>query len=65
MQRQRNQNGQILSDTHTPIISREEAAQIDRLLRRNRRLPPRTASANRSLAGLVSCHIMLVAHDCC
>jgi len=49
------QNEQILSDTHTPIISREEAAQIDRLLRRNRRLPPRTASANRSLAGLVSC----------
>lgn len=49
------QNGQILSDTHTPIISREEAAQIDRLLRRHRRLPPRTASANRSLAGLVSC----------
>ncbi len=49
------QNRQILSDTHAPIISREEAAQIDRLLRRNRRLPPRTASANRSLAGLVSC----------
>lgn len=49
------QNGQILSDTHTPIIAREEAAQIDRLLRRNRRLPPRTASANRSLAGLVTC----------
>lgn len=49
------QNRQILSDTHTPIISREEAAQIDRLLRRNRRLPPRTASANRSLAGLVIC----------
>lgn len=49
------QNGQILSDTHTSIISREEAAQIDRLLRRNRRLPPRTASANRSLAGLVTC----------
>ncbi|MBW4664773.1 MAG: recombinase family protein [Chroococcus sp. CMT-3BRIN-NPC107] len=49
------QNKQTLSDTHAPIISREEAAQIDRLLRRNRRLPPRTASANRSLAGLVSC----------
>lgn len=49
------QNGQILSDTHTPIIAREEAAQIDRLLRRNRRLPPRTASADRSLAGLVTC----------
>lgn len=48
-------DGQILTDTHTPIISREEAAQVDRLLRRNRRLPPRTASANRSLAGLVVC----------
>lgn len=49
------QDGQILSDTHAPIISREEAAQVDRILRRNRRLPPRTASANRSLAGLVVC----------
>lgn len=49
------QDGQILFDTHSPIISREEAAQVDRLLRRNRRLPPRTASAKRSLAGLVVC----------
>lgn len=49
------QNGEVLSDTHTAILSREEAAQIDRLLRRNRRLPPRTASAPRSLAGLVVC----------
>ena len=49
------QNGQVISDTHTPIISREESAQIDRILRRNRRLPPRTASAPRSLAGLVFC----------
>jgi DNA invertase Pin-like site-specific DNA recombinase len=48
-------NGEIISDTHTPILAREEAAQIDRLLRRNRRLPPRTASAPRSLAGLVIC----------
>lgn len=48
-------NGSVLSNTHVPIISREEAAQIDRLLRRNRRLPPRTASAPRSLAGLVVC----------
>lgn len=46
---------QVLLDTHTPLLSREEAAQIDRLLRRNRRLPPRTASAPRSLAGLVIC----------
>ncbi len=49
------QNAQVLSNTHVPIISREEAAQVDRLLRRNRRLPPRTASAPRSLAGLVVC----------
>lgn len=49
------QNGQVVSNTHVPIISREEGAQVDRLLRRNRRLPPRTASAARSLAGLVVC----------
>ena len=49
------QNSQVLSNTHVPIISREEAAQVDRLLRRNHRLPPRTASAPRSLAGLVIC----------
>lgn len=48
-------NGEILANTHPPILSREEAAQIDRLLRRNRRLPPRSASAPRSLSGLVSC----------
>jgi DNA invertase Pin-like site-specific DNA recombinase len=48
-------NGEVISDTHGAIISRDEAAQIDRLLRRNRRLPPRTASAPRSLAGLVTC----------
>lgn len=49
------QNGEVISNTHIPIISREEAAQIDRLLRRNRRLSPRTASAPRSLAGLAIC----------
>lgn len=48
-------NGETISDTHAAIISRDEAAQIDRLLRRNRRLPPRTVSAPRSLAGLVNC----------
>lgn len=48
-------DGQAIPDAHQPILSREEAAQIDRLLRRNRRLPPRTASAPRSLAGLVVC----------
>ncbi|MGK7916734.1 MAG: recombinase family protein [Prochloraceae cyanobacterium] len=49
------QNNEVISNTHVPIISREEAAQIDRLLRRNSRLPSRTASAPRSLAGLVVC----------
>lgn len=49
------QTGEILADTHAPILQREEAAQIDRLLRRNQSLPPRTASAPRSLAGLVQC----------
>jgi DNA invertase Pin-like site-specific DNA recombinase len=49
------QTGHTLLNTHVPIISREEAAQVDRLLRRNRRLPSRTASAPRSLAGLVVC----------
>ena len=49
------QNDQVISNTHVPIISREEAAQIDRLLRRNRGLAPRSASAPRSLAGLAIC----------
>jgi DNA invertase Pin-like site-specific DNA recombinase len=48
-------NREIIPNTHTPILSRSQAAQIDRLLRRNRRLPPRTATASRSLAGLVNC----------
>ncbi|TVQ21115.1 MAG: recombinase family protein [Leptolyngbya sp. DLM2.Bin15] len=47
--------GDVISDTHAALISRDEAAQIDRLMRRNRRLPPKTASAPRSLAGLVTC----------
>jgi DNA invertase Pin-like site-specific DNA recombinase len=46
---------QTIANTHVAILSREEAAQIDRLLRRNHSLPPRTASAPRSLAGLVVC----------
>jgi DNA invertase Pin-like site-specific DNA recombinase len=50
------QNSEIISNTHAAIISRAEAAQIDRLLRRNSRLPSRTASAPRSLAGLVTCN---------
>jgi DNA invertase Pin-like site-specific DNA recombinase len=48
-------NREIIPNTHVAVISREEAAQIDRLLRRNTRLPRRSASAPRSLAGLVFC----------
>ena len=51
----RYKDGNVIRDTHTPIISREEAAQVDRLLRRNRKLPSKTVSAARSLAGLVHC----------
>ncbi len=49
------QTGDVIADAHAGILSRDEAAQIDRLLRRNRRFPSRTASAPRSLAGLVVC----------
>ncbi|MEB3337018.1 MAG: recombinase family protein [Leptolyngbyaceae bacterium] len=49
------QDGRVVLNTHIPIIAREEAAQVDRLLRRNRPLQPRTASAPRSLAGLAIC----------
>ena len=48
-------NNEIISNTHSAIVDRESAAQIDRLLRRNSNLAPRTASAPRSLAGLVIC----------
>ncbi len=48
-------NQDLISNTHTSIINREEAAQIDRLLRRNSNLSPRAASAPRSLAGLIVC----------
>ena len=48
-------NNQVILNTHTAIINREEAAQIDRILRRNSRLPSRTASSPRSLAGLMIC----------
>ncbi|MGK7930033.1 MAG: recombinase family protein [Microcystaceae cyanobacterium] len=47
--------GSIIPQTHLPLLSEDEAAQIDRLLRQNRQFPPRTASAPRSLAGLVIC----------
>jgi DNA invertase Pin-like site-specific DNA recombinase len=49
------QTGEVVPETHPPIISRQEAAQVNRLLRRNRQLAPRSASAPRSLAGLAVC----------
>lgn len=48
-------DGGTVLHTHRPLLDANEAAQIDRLLRRNRSLPPKTASASRSLAGLVTC----------
>jgi DNA invertase Pin-like site-specific DNA recombinase len=49
------QGQDMIPDAHPALLPREEAAQVDRLLRRNRRLAPRSASAPRSLAGIVSC----------
>ncbi|AUC60677.1 hypothetical protein AA637_05705 [Cyanobacterium sp. HL-69] len=48
-------NNYIISNTHTPIISREEASQIDRLLKSHRRIPSRSASSSHCLSGLVKC----------
>lgn len=48
-------DGGMVLNTHRPLLTETEAAQIDRLLRRNRTFPPKTASAPRSLAGLVTC----------
>ena len=48
-------DGDIILNTHRPLLDATEAAQIDRLLRRNSSLPPKTASAPRSLVGLVTC----------
>ena len=47
--------GDIISNTHTAIMGLDESAQIDRLLQRNRRMPKRSASSERSLSGLVIC----------
>jgi DNA invertase Pin-like site-specific DNA recombinase len=49
-------DGTMIANTHAAILTDSEAAQIDRLLRRNRHLAPRSASAPRCLAGLVQCH---------
>lgn len=51
----RYKNQEIIADTHTSIISREEAAQIDRILKSHRLVKTRSASANYSLAGLLNC----------
>lgn len=48
-------DGGTILNTHRPLLEATEAAQIDRLLRRNSSLPTKTASAPRSLAGLVTC----------
>lgn len=48
-------DGVTIPNTHVPILSESEAAQIDRLIRRNQKVAPRSASAPRSLAGLVQC----------
>lgn len=48
-------NGDVITDTHVAIISRDEAAQVDRLVRRNRSLPKRSASSPHALSGLVKC----------
>jgi DNA invertase Pin-like site-specific DNA recombinase len=48
-------NAEVQPNTHAPLLLREEAAQVDRLLQRNRSLAPRAASAPRSLSGLVTC----------
>ncbi|MEN9224618.1 MAG: hypothetical protein Q6L60_07025 [Thermostichus sp. HHBFW_bins_43] len=48
-------DGTTLRDTHPALLSRTEAAQIDRWLKRNQGIPRRSASAPRSLAGLGRC----------
>ncbi len=48
-------DGGMILNTHRPLLEATEAAQIDRLLSRNSVLPAKTASAPRSLAGLVTC----------
>jgi DNA invertase Pin-like site-specific DNA recombinase len=48
-------DGTVLRDTHPALLSRTEAAQIDRWLKRNQGIPRRSASASRALAGLVHC----------
>ncbi|MGK7911576.1 MAG: recombinase family protein [Synechococcus sp.] len=48
-------DGVTLRDTHPALLTREEAAQIDRWSRRNGPIASRSTSAPRALAGLVVC----------
>ncbi len=41
----RHEPPQVVRDTHPAITSRDEVAQVDRLRRRNKALPTRSASA--------------------
>ena len=48
-------DGVTLRNTHPALLSREEAAQLDRWSRRNSAIASRSTSAPRALAGLVVC----------
>ncbi|MEM9138077.1 MAG: recombinase zinc beta ribbon domain-containing protein, partial [Cyanobacteria bacterium P01_F01_bin.42] len=51
----RYRQSEIISNTHPALLLPLEAAQVDRLLKRNQRFANRAASAPRSLSGLVQC----------
>ncbi|AFZ54913.1 recombinase family protein [Cyanobacterium aponinum] len=48
-------NKQIIPDTHTAIITREESAQIERIFQSHRRVKSKSASSQHCLAGLIQC----------
>ncbi len=50
-------NQQIIPDTHTAIITREESAQIERILKSHHRVNTKSASSEHCLAGLVKCQL--------
>lgn len=50
-------NQEIITNTHTPIITREEAAQVDRILKNYKVVKPKSSSSLHCLAGLVQCKI--------
>lgn len=45
----------IVSDTHPPIITRQESAQIERILKNNKKFAPKSVSSQYCLAGLLKC----------